>query len=48
MGLDLKALIASADQAMYQAKRAGKGGYVLVAESDTAPADSTEKVEKPQ
>ena len=48
VGLDLKALIASADQAMYQAKRAGKGGYVLVAESDTAPADSTEKVEKPQ
>ena len=46
-GHDLKTLIASADQAMYRAKRAGKGGYALVAKSETAATDSAASAEEP-
>jgi diguanylate cyclase (GGDEF)-like protein len=41
---DLKALIARADEAMYRAKRAGKGGYVLVRSTEWA---GTERAASP-
>ena len=42
---DLKALIARADEAMYRAKRAGKGGYVLVRATEAAGRDGAASVE---
>ena len=43
---DLKALIARADQAMYRAKRAGKGGYVLMRPTESAGTDGAVSMEE--
>ena len=43
---DLKALIARADEAMYRAKRAGKGGYVLMRPTESAGTDGAVSMEE--
>ena len=42
---ELKALIARANEAMYRAKRAGKGGYVLVRATEWAEGESVANME---